>query len=93
MITSDTRALAGPAGKASYGDDDLAPGATFLDVPDGRRGLAERVGLVDGGCDLPGLDEIPEDSQVSGILRIESLTMRRLGKAVGVEAMSSLQRT
>src|SRR6266849_1836606 len=69
MITSDAMALAGPAGNASYGDDDFAPGATFLDVPDGRRGLAERVGLVDGGCDLPGLDEIPEDSQVSGVLR------------------------
>ena len=53
MITSDAMALAGPAGNASYGDDDLAPGATFLDVPDGRRGLAERVGLVDGGCDFP----------------------------------------
>jgi hypothetical protein len=34
------------------------PRAVFLDVPDGCRGLAERVGPVDGGCDLPGLEEI-----------------------------------
>jgi tetratricopeptide (TPR) repeat protein len=45
----------------SDGDDDLAAGAAFLDVPDGCRGLAERVGPVDGGCDLPGLEEIAED--------------------------------
>src|SRR6266487_4914391 len=43
----------GSVGEASDGDDDLAPGAAFLDVPDGCRGLAERVGPVDGGCDLP----------------------------------------
>src|SRR5580704_15111239 len=36
----------------SDGDDDLAAGAAFLEVTDGRRGLAERVGPVDGGHDF-----------------------------------------
>src|SRR6266516_6704116 len=58
-----------PPGNPSHGDDDLASGVTFLDVPDGRRGLAQRVRPVDGGCDLSGLDEIPEDPQVHGVLR------------------------
>lgn len=56
----------------SDGDDDLAAGAAFLDVPDSGRGLAERVGPVDGGCDLPGFDEILQDPQVRGVLRRRS---------------------
>ena len=33
-------------------------------VPDGRRDFAQRVGAVDDGCDLFGLEQIAEDLQV-----------------------------
>jgi hypothetical protein len=36
---------------------------------DGRGGLAERVGPVDGGCHLAGLDELADGDQVFGVLR------------------------
>ena len=59
-VTSTVRSAIGPLRdcfmfvlrQPSDGDDDLAAGATFLDVADGGRGLAERVGPVDGGGDL-----------------------------------------
>jgi hypothetical protein len=71
--SADSSARAVPPGPLD-GDDDLAAGAAFLDVADGCRGLAERVGPVDGGCDLSGLDEIPEDPQVLGVLRRDERT-------------------
>src|SRR5271169_5591163 len=42
----------GPCPHPSDGDDDLAAGAALEDVADGRRGLAKRVGPVDGGGEL-----------------------------------------
>jgi hypothetical protein len=38
-------------------------------VANGCGDLAERVGPVDGGCDLAGLDEFAEGRQVCGVLR------------------------
>ena len=85
---------------SSDGDDDLAAGPAFLDVADRGRGLAERVGPLDGGHDLARLDEDPEPAPLSRerILRaavafadssgIASLSMRKLGEVLGVEAMS-----
>jgi hypothetical protein len=67
--------------RASHGDDDLAPGVPFLEVPDGRRGFAERVGPVDGRCDLPCFEEFPEHGQVRRVLLrsedAQSLTHQR----------------
>ena len=39
-------------------DDDLASGVTVVQVLDGGRGLAERIGAVDGRRELSGLDEL-----------------------------------
>ena len=40
-------------GPASHDDDDLASGIPLLEVPDGRRSLAQRERPVDGRHDLP----------------------------------------
>src|SRR3954452_19373510 len=50
-------------------DDDLASRVPVKHVADRRSGLAERIGPVDGWCDLSGLDELSEDDQVVGVLR------------------------
>jgi len=41
------------AGSASYGDDDLSPGAALLEVADGFRDLGQRVCPVDHRRDFP----------------------------------------
>jgi hypothetical protein len=38
-------------------------------VTDRRGGLAEGIAAVDGGSDRTGLDELPQRSQVIGVLR------------------------
>ena len=41
------------ASRASYGDDDLSPGVTLLEIADGLRDLGQRVGPVDHRRDFP----------------------------------------
>ena len=58
-----------PFGFASYGDEDFSSSMSLFQIPDGLRGLAQRVGPVDDRRDLAGLDELLEDEQVLLVLR------------------------
>src|SRR5262249_25707752 len=48
-------------------DDDFSASVSPFDIGEGRRGLAQRVGLVDDRSELPGLDELLQHDQVSVI--------------------------
>ena len=41
--------------------DYFSPGVTFIQIPEGLTGLAQRVRSVDDRRDLAGLEELPED--------------------------------
>src|SRR5829696_2295573 len=56
-------------GAGGDGDDELAAGVSVQQVADGRRRLGERVGPVDGGGELAGLDEVAQGAEVGGVLR------------------------
>src|SRR4051812_14445056 len=51
------------------GDDGLSSGGAADQVSDGAGDVAERVGPVDDGLDLAGLDELAKDDQVGCVLR------------------------
>ena len=55
----------------SHRDDDLSSSVPIIQVADGRGNLAERVGLVDDGRDVAGLDELGEHEQVGVVLRAD----------------------
>jgi len=46
----------------SYGY--FSSGVTFIQIPEGFRGLAQRVRSVDARCDLAGLNELIQNNQV-----------------------------
>src|SRR5207247_749967 len=48
----------------SDGEDDLAAGVAFFEVPDGVRGFAEGVRAVDDRGELAGLDEVEQVRKV-----------------------------
>jgi hypothetical protein len=50
--------------RTSDADDDLAARVTLPQVADGGGEVAERVGPVDDGYHLAGLDEIGESGQI-----------------------------
>src|SRR6516225_8029748 len=52
----------------SYGDDNLSPGVSLLEVADSLGNLAQRVGPIDDRRDLPGLEQLPQDGQVGFVL-------------------------
>src|SRR4051794_30640653 len=51
------------------GDDEFASRAPVEQVADSRSDLAERIGAVDGRCELARVDELSERDQVLGVLR------------------------
>ena len=51
------------------GDDEFASRAPVEQVADRRGDLAERIGAVDGRCELARVDELSERHQVFGVLR------------------------
>ena len=44
--------------------DYFSSGVTFIKIPEGLRGLAQRVRSVDDRCDLAGLNELIQNNQV-----------------------------
>jgi Transposase, Mutator family len=48
----------------SDGDDDLAASMALYQMPDGLRDLTQRVGPVDHGRELAGLDQLPQGLKV-----------------------------
>ena len=52
QVSTASGSHAGPVRNASHGDDELSSGETFVEISDGVRGLAQRVGPIDDGCHL-----------------------------------------
>src|SRR3954447_18943747 len=51
------------------GDDEFASRASVEEVAHRRGDLVERIGAVDGGCELARVDELSEGHEVLGVLR------------------------
>src|SRR3954449_5535178 len=74
MVIMDGPALlqmwtaAARAGYRSDGDDDLSPYVAGVQLAHGVPGLVQRVGSIDAGGDVIGLDELGEPFQVAGTL-------------------------
>ena len=58
-------AVSWSAVRASHGDDDLSASASRVQIADGVRDLAQRIGPVDDRRDLAGFDELCQDLQVA----------------------------